>query len=72
MLTNIFCFQEPKGDAKKRGRPPAAAKPAKESAKSSDDEQPPVVKRGRGRPKGTKKKAPVRGKVNTELIYLTK
>lgn len=53
-------------DAKKRGRPPAAAKPVKESAKSSDDEQPPVAKRGRGRPKGSKKKAAARGKVITE------
>lgn len=33
------------------------AKPAKESAKSSDDEQVPAAKRGRGRPKGSKKKA---------------
>lgn len=58
----LFLFQEAKGEAKKRGRPPVAAK-TKESTKSSDDEQPPVVKRGRGRPKGSKRKAPTKAKV---------
>lgn len=58
----IFLSQEAKGDTKKRGRPPAAAR-TKESTKSSDDEQAPVAKRGRGRPKGSKKKAAAKGKV---------
>lgn len=57
MLLNIFVFfKEAKGDSKKRGRPAAPAK-VKESKNSSDEEQAPVVKRGRGRPKGSKKKA---------------
>lgn len=58
----ILFHQEPKGDSKKRGRPPAATK-AKESAKSSDDEQAPIAKRGRGRPKGSKKRAVPKAKV---------
>lgn len=66
---NVCHFQqEAKADTKKRGRTPAA-KP-KESTKSSDDEQAPVAKRGRGRPKGSKKKAaPPKAKVN--ISYLT-
>lgn len=58
----LILHQEPKGDSKKRGRPPAATK-AKESAKSSDDEQAPIAKRGRGRPKGTKKRAAPKARV---------
>lgn len=59
--------QEPKGDSKKRGRPPAPTK-AKESAKSSDDEQAPIAKRGRGRPKGSKKRAAPKAKVCHNLV----
>lgn len=58
------CYQEAKGDSKKRVRPPAATR-TKESTKSSDDEQAPVAKRGRGRPKGSKKKAAAKGKVQS-------
>lgn len=65
-FTIIHCFylfyQEAKSDTKKRGRPPAATR-TKESTKSSDDEQAPVAKRGRGRPKGSKKKSAAKGKV---------
>lgn len=57
-----YCDKEAKSDTKKRGRPPAATR-TKESTKSSDDEQAPVAKRGRGRPKGSKKKAAAKGKV---------
>ena len=57
---------EPVKEAKKRGRPAVE----KKEEKKKDDSDAPVVKRGRGRPKGASKKAAAKPKVCTRLILL--